>query len=86
MPQLQADIREANGKTVNITSFLKAVKKYADFEELTPGMLRDLIEKIVVHVPDKSSGHRRQQVDIYYTFVGKLATSHIVAERQRKAA
>lgn len=38
---------------------LKAVKKYADFEELTPGMLRDLIEKIVVHTPDKSSGHRR---------------------------
>lgn len=51
---------------------LKAVKKYADFEELTPGMLRHLIEKIVVHAPDKSSGHRRQQVDIYYnTFVGK---------------
>lgn len=82
VPQLLAAIQE----TVNISSFLKAVKKYTDFEELTPGMLRDLIEKIVVHAPDKSSGHRRQQVDIYYTFVGKLTTSHEVVERKRKAA
>lgn len=86
VPQLQAAIQEADSKTVNITSFLKAVKKYTDFEELTPGMLRDLIEKIVVHAPDKSSGHRRQQVDIYYTFVGELTTSHEVVERKRKAA
>lgn len=84
--QLQKDIQEANGKTVNITSFLKEVKKYTDFDELTPGILRDLIEKIVVHVPDKSSGHRRQWGDIYYTFVGKLAPSHEIVERQRKAA
>ena len=84
--QLQADIQEADGKTVNISSFLKAVKKYTDFEELTPGMLRDLIEKIVVHAPDKSSGHRQQKVDIYYTFVGELTTSHEVVERKRKAA
>lgn len=28
-------------------------------------MLRDLTEKIVVHAPDKSSGHRQQKVDNY---------------------
>ena len=83
VPQLLTAIQE----TVNIISFLKAVKKYADSEELTPGMLWHLIEKIVVHAPDKSSGHRRQQVDIYYnTFVGKLTNSHEVVERKRKAA
>lgn len=30
--------------------------------------MHEFIEKIVVHAPDKSSGHRRQQVDIYYRF------------------
>lgn len=44
-----------------------------DFYELTPTMLNELIEKIVIHAPDKSSGKRVQQVDIYYNFgVGML--------------
>ena len=28
----------------------------------------ELIEKIVVNAPDKSSGHRTQQIEIYYRF------------------
>lgn len=64
-------------------------KKYTSFETLTPGMLHELIEKIVVHEGDKSSGHRIQKIDIYYSFVGDLETSHVVAQRNlktRKAA
>lgn len=30
------------------------------------------IERINVHAPDKSSGHRSQQVDIIYNFIGIL--------------
>ena len=33
-------------------------------------MVNDLIDKIVVHAPDKSSGHRRQKIDIYYKAIG----------------
>ncbi|WP_075704768.1 DUF4368 domain-containing protein [Intestinimonas butyriciproducens] len=31
-------------------------------EELTPGMLRDLIKEIVIHDGDRSSGHRQQRI------------------------
>ena len=33
-------------------------------------MVNDLIDKIVVHAPDKSSGHRKQKIDIYYKAIG----------------
>lgn len=86
---LRSQIEEQTSKVVNINSFLNVAKKYTSFETLTPGMLHELVEKIVVHEGDKSSGHRIQKIDIYYSFVGDLETSHVVAKlnlKSRKAA
>lgn len=45
-------------------------------------ILHELVEKIIVYAPDKSSGHRTQQIDIYYNFVGKIPLSQEVATRE----
>ena len=37
--------------------------------------MHELVEKIVVHAPDKSSGHREQRVDIYFRFNVASATA-----------
>ena len=43
------------------------------FEELTPTLLREMIEKIVVHECSyDENGTRRQDIEIYYSFVGKI--------------
>ena len=34
-------------------------------------MIKEFVEKIVVHAPDRSSGQRIQQVDIYLNYIGK---------------
>ena len=49
-------------------------EEYADFtEELTPTLLREMIEKIVVHECSyDENGTRRQDIEIYYSFVGKI--------------
>ena len=52
--------------------FIELVQKYTDFSELTPTMIHEFIEKIVVHEADKSSGERSQKVDIYLNFIGKF--------------
>lgn len=49
---------------------MKNVRKYTDPEELTAEILNDLVDKIMVHAPDKSSGHRKQKIKIYYTAAG----------------
>ena len=62
-------------QAVNVQSFLKIVKKYTEPTELTPAILREFVEKVVVHAPDKSSGHRVQRIDVHYTFIGAIDLS-----------
>ena len=72
-----------------MNSFIKVVQKYEHITELTPEIMHELIEKIVIHAPDKRSGHRTQQIDISYRF--DVAVSTAVADsmkydKKRKAA
>ena len=49
------------------------MRKYTSFEELTPTLLREFVEKIVVHECWKDEqGTRHQDIEIYYSFVGKV--------------
>ncbi|MCQ2417943.1 MAG: recombinase family protein [Oscillospiraceae bacterium] len=86
---LKVYIENAEQKNSDINSFLKVVQKYEHITELTPEIMHELIEKIVVHAPDKSSGHRTQQIEIHYRF--NVAVSVAVADskkydKKRKAA
>ena len=70
--ELRGIVAAAETQTVNIKSFLKIVKKYTEPTELTPALLREFVEKVVVHAPDKSSGHRVQRIDVHYNFIGEI--------------
>ena len=59
-------------QAVNVQSFLKIVKKYTEPTELTPALLREFVEKVVIHAPDRSNGHRVQRIDVHYTFIGEI--------------
>ena len=56
-----------------IDKFLELTKRYTDFTELTTPMIKEFVEKIVVHAPDRSTGQRTQQVDIYFKFIGQFS-------------
>ena len=52
---------------------MNIVRKYTSFEELTPTLLREFIEKIVVHECSYDENKNRiQEIEIYYSFVGKV--------------
>ncbi len=87
--ELTAYIDTAEQKSADVTAFIKAVQKYEHITELTPEIMHELIEKIVVHAPDKSSGHRTQEIEIHYRF--NVAVTNAVADsmkydKKRKAA
>lgn len=46
----------------NFVSEYEDVKKYTDIKMLTPEILREFIDKIIVHAADKSSGRRLQEI------------------------
>ena len=71
--ELQAELAKAQEATVNAEKFMKVVRKYTSFEELTHTLLREFIEKIVVHEAVKGEdGSREQEVEIFYRFIGKI--------------
>ena len=55
--------------TKNEDIFLKIVKKYTEPTELTPLLLHEFVDKIIVHAPDRSSGRRVQRIDVHYNFI-----------------
>ena len=43
------------------------------------------MEKIVVHAPDKSSGHRVQRIDVHYNFIGEIDFSQEFSRYSKKS-
>ena len=67
-------------------SFAAIVRKYVGIRELTPTIVNEFVKKIIVHAPDKSSGHRRQKIELVWNFIGEgnLPSDDQTVERQRK--
>ena len=71
--QLRAELSKEQEATVNAEKFMGIVRKHTSFEELTPTLLREFVEKIVVHECSYDENkNRRQEIEIYYSFVGKV--------------
>lgn len=66
--ELTAFVETAEQKSSDVTAFLKVVHKYEHIETLTPEIMHELIDKIIVHEPDKSSGKRVQDIEIHFRF------------------
>ena len=73
--QLNEEIIQQEEQAENIDRFIGKVRKYLDLDELMPTVLNDMVKAVYVHAPDKSSGHREQQIDISYDLVGILPAS-----------
>ena len=63
----------------NLDHFIALIRKYVDVPELTQTIVNEYIKKIIVYVPDKSSGKRTQKVKILFNFLEEV---EILALRQ----
>ena len=79
--ELSEIIADTEQKTSHISEFVGIVRKFEHIEELTSDIIHEMIEKIVVYAPDKSSGHRIQQIDIHYRF--NVAVSVVFADSRK---
>lgn len=70
--QEQSELDAFNADTDKANQFLELAKRYTDFSVLTNQMILEFVDKIVVHAPDRSTGERTQEVDIYLKFIGKF--------------
>ena len=74
---LEQEIVKQQEEADSIEQFIRRAKKYPELMELTPAVLHDLVNKVYVCAPDKSSGHRVQDVRISLACIGFLPESII---------
>ena len=70
--KLRAEISAAKKETDNAAKFMRMVKRYTEIEKLTPEIVREFIEKVIVHQAENIDGIRRQKVEIIYNCVGAI--------------
>ena len=71
--ELTAVVESYTDGTSEAKRSMALINKYQDFENLTPVMQNELIDKIVVHERDrKGSIQTTQRVDIYFSFIGNF--------------
>lgn len=71
--QLSKDIENTEKKDTDITKFISNVKKYTELTKLSPEILNELVEKMIIHQKEKVNGKKVQEIDIYYRGVGIIS-------------
>lgn len=91
LKQEQAELEKIVDGYVDINrdgrKFVNIIKKYDNFDEITPYMLNELVEKVAIHErARKGSVDTTQQIDIYFNFIGAYLppTEPLSAEEQAK--
>ena len=83
---LEEEIGQQEDQTENVDKFIRQAKKYLHLEKLTPAVLNDLVKAVYVHAPDNSSGHRVQDVEISYNYIGILPATLLYDLQNGKTA
>ena len=70
IPALENELENAKIKTEGLQRFIDKAKQVTRLESLTPELVHEFIEKIVVSAPEYKDGKRYQEVAIHYNGVG----------------
>ena len=86
--QDQQELERISRETINAEKFLALVRKYTDFSELTPAVINEFVEKILVHQAQGKGASRTQEIEIFFNFIGKEDIPHKEVEltEEEKAA
>ena len=96
IPELEASLSATADKADDLQKFIQRARQVTRLTELTPEIVHEFIEKIVVSKPEKIDGKRHQRVGIHYNTIGlwcapspeemeRLYQEHLANQRKRTA-
>ena len=96
IPAMEASLDATTDKAADLQRFIERARQVTRLTELTPEIVHEFIEKIVVSKPDKVDGERHQRVDIQYNTIGlwcapspeemeKLFQEHLAGQHKKTA-
>ena len=75
-----AELEGMCAKKTDVDVFMELVKKHMAFDELTPAILNEFVDKIMVYKAVGSGANRMQDVDIYLNYIGRFVVPEVVVE------
>lgn len=69
---LEQEIENEAGQIADVGRFLQLADRYSDLQELDASTVNELIDRIVIHSPERIGGRKHVTIEIYFTYVGKI--------------
>jgi hypothetical protein len=84
---LKDKIANAESGKPDVERFMKIIRKYQDYSELTDTMLYEFIDRVEVHAATGGrTVYRQQKIDIYFNFIGNyIPPNAVITEEERIA-
>ena len=73
--ECREQLRKLAENNRNKENFISAVRKFMEMKELTPALLKELIDKVEVYETEGVGKNRTQRLVIHYRFVGFIEIS-----------
>ena len=88
LPEIETDLNRQANQEEGLQRFVSKAKQITNLKELTPELVHEFIQKIIVHAPKYLDGKRYQLIDVYFYGVGiikELTPEEMETEYQKLA-
>ena len=90
MKEIQEKLMQFEQDTDRTGEFLSLVHKYTDIRELTPAIVNEFVDRVMVHRIENVEGDRVQEIEIFLNYIGKVElpaqelSAEEIAEEEKK--
>ena len=90
MKEIREKLAQFKDGTDRTEEFLSLVHKYTDIQELTPAIINEFVDKVIVHQAVWEDGDRIMEIEVFLNYIGKIEipphelSEEETAEREKK--
>ncbi|MBT2157417.1 DUF4368 domain-containing protein [Clostridioides difficile] len=81
---LEKELQKEEKQSVDVKQFLSVVRKYTNLTELTPEIVHEFIDKIIVHAPDKSTVNAYRKLKLFITISEYSTTQRSLCGKEKR--
>ena len=72
MQEIRERLVQFEADTDRTEEFLSLVHNYTDIQELTPAIVNEFVDRVMVHKIEKTDGERVQEIEIFLNYIGRV--------------
>ena len=69
---LEREIEDDAKQAVDVERFLNLAERYSELQELDAATANELIDRIVIHSPERIDGRKHVTIEVFFTYVGRI--------------